>query len=72
MQLLGQYKIRQLTTNNKTGDAVGITLPKNVKEVFSATTYFKVYVSGNAVILESGCKMTRSDIYEHNKQSWFF
>lgn len=34
-----QYAIRQLTYNNATGDAYGITIPKTLKESFSSVSF---------------------------------
>ena len=67
MELLGQYKIRKLTSNNKTGDVIGITLPKQIKTIFSQTSV-SVYLSGNQVILTSGTKMSKEEIYDYNKK----
>jgi hypothetical protein len=67
MELLGQYKVRKLTSNNKTGDVIGITLPKKIKTIFSKTTV-SVYLSGNQIILTSGTKLTKEEIYNHNKK----
>tara|TARA_Y100000310_G_scaffold118526_1_gene117419 strand:+ start:7777 stop:7998 length:222 start_codon:yes stop_codon:yes gene_type:complete len=69
MELLGQYKIRKLTSKNKTGDVVGITLPKDIDKIFErVSTTINVFVSGTVVILESGTKMTKGEIYEFNKK----
>lgn len=46
--------IRKIASS-KTGDVYGMTIPKYIKEKFE-DTYFEVLVSGNSVILESGCK----------------
>ena len=69
MELLGQYKIRKLTSKNKTGDVVGITLPKDIDKIFErVSTTINVFVSGTVVILESGTKMAKGEIYEFNKK----
>ena len=49
-----RYKIRRLTTNNKSGDAYGVTIPVFFAEMFK-NTLFSIYPSGNGLILESGC-----------------
>jgi len=59
------YKIRKTTTNNKTGDNYSLTVPSFVAKKFEECL-FKLCVSGNAIIFESGCKLTVSDI-EINK-----
>jgi len=49
------YKIRKVTTNNKTGDSYAITIPKKMAYVFH-NTYFNIIPSGNNIILESGAR----------------
>lgn len=49
-----QYKIRQLTTHNKSGDAFGITIPANVAKNFM-NCFFTIEVKGSDIILHSGC-----------------
>ena len=39
----------------KTGDVFGITIPKYIKESFN-DTLFNIVMSGNNIVLESGCK----------------
>jgi len=56
-----QYRIRKTTTNNKTGDNFGITIPKYFADKFDGI-YFRVSVSGDSIIFTSGCKLTMSDI----------
>ncbi len=67
MELLNQYTVRRLTTKNKTGDAFGMTLPKDVAILFSEVTV-NVFVSGNAVVLESGAKLSKREIDEYNRK----
>lgn len=43
------------TKSTKSGDVFGITIPKYIKNQFD-NTYFNLLVSGNNIILESGCK----------------
>lgn len=59
------YKIRKTTINNKTGDNYAITIPRVIAQKFEEVL-FKLYVSGNTLIFESGCKLTVNDI-EINK-----
>ena len=47
------YKIRQLTTNNQTGDAFGITVPAKIAIQFS-NIKFQLMISGNSLIYTSG------------------
>lgn len=49
------YKIRKITTNNNTGDAYGITICRDIAMQFQGQDMFQ-YVSGNAIIIESGNK----------------
>ena len=65
-----QYKIKKVVTSNKTGDSYAITIPRIVAQEFEET-FFKLCVSGNSIIFESGCKMTVNDI-EVNKQKKIF
>ena len=46
-------KIRQLTTNNKSGDAFGVTIPSFLKQEFQ-DVHFYIYVQGSNIILASG------------------
>jgi len=48
------FKLRKLTSNNKTGDAYGITLPKKVSNKFKGI-HFQIKSEGDRIILESGC-----------------
>lgn len=47
-------QIRKLTTNNKTGDSFGVTIPSNIAEYFSGIK-FTIEVSQTTIILKSGC-----------------
>jgi len=40
------YKIRQLTSGNKTGEAFGITVPRQIATTFSGSI-LRLVVSGN-------------------------
>ena len=55
-----QYRLRKLTTNNKSGDAYGVTIPKQLTKEFKET-YFYVYRKGPTIILESGAKAQRKN-----------
>ena len=56
-----QYKIRKTTSNNKTGDNYSITIPRIIAHQFEECL-FRLAVSGNSIIFQSGCKMTVNDI----------
>jgi len=60
------YKIRKTTSNNKTGDNYSITIPNFIAKKFEGFL-FKLAVSGNSLIFESGCKMTVND-FKINKK----
>ena len=62
------YRIRKTTTNNKTGDSYAITIPRIVAQQFEEIL-FRLCISGNSIIFESGCKMTVNDIeVDHSKK----
>lgn len=65
-----QYKIRKTTTQNLTGDNYSITIPRVIAQKFEECL-FRLAVSGNSIIFESGCKMTVNDI-EMNKAKKIF
>ena len=48
------YKLRKLTTNNLSGDAYGITIPREISKQFLHVN-FRISKSGNSILLESGC-----------------
>jgi len=48
-------QIRKIGSCATTGDVYGVTIPKYIKEKFSET-FFSVMVSGDNIILASGCK----------------
>jgi len=50
-----QYKIRNLTTCNATGNAYGITVPKWVADRFFGV-YFTVECRDSCIIFRSGCR----------------
>ena len=58
-----QHKIRQLTFGNETGDSFGITIPRIIAEHFSGC-FLRISVSGNMIVMESGCKLKAEDIKE--------
>jgi hypothetical protein len=64
------YKIKKVTSNNKTGDSYAITIPRVVAQKFESC-FFKMCVSGNSIIFESGCKMTVNDIEVDAKKKIF-
>ena len=47
-------KLRKLTSNNRTGDVVGFTVPQQIAEKFSGC-YFKVQMTSNTITFISGC-----------------
>ena len=61
------YKIKKITTNNRTGDSYAINIPRIIAQQFDGY-FFKMVVSGNAIIFESGCKMTVTDILIDNNK----
>jgi len=65
-----QYQIRKTTTNNKSGDSYAITIPRIIALQFEEY-FFRMRVSGNSIIFESGCKLTVNDI-EVNKDKKVF
>jgi len=50
------YKVRQLTTNNSTGNAFGITIPAYIA-IKNINIYFTIKQSGSSILLESGAKI---------------
>ena len=64
-----QHSIRKGTTNNETGDTFVITIPKIIAEQFQ-NVLVRVYVSGNSIILESGCKMSIETINIHKRECY--
>ncbi len=64
-----QHSIRKGTINNKTGDTFVITVPKIIAEQFQSVL-LRVYVSGNSIILESGCKIFAQDINIHKQECY--
>jgi len=56
-----QYRIRKTTVNNKTGDNYSITIPRIIAQKFEEVL-FRMCVSGNSIIFESGCKLTVEDV----------
>lgn len=55
-----QYQVRKTTVGNKTGDNYGITIPRIIAQKFEEV-YFRILVSGNNIVLESGCKVSVFD-----------
>ena len=50
-----QFKIRTIVKRSDRDNVYGLTIPKSVTSQFM-DTYFNLIVSGNNIILESGCK----------------
>ena len=53
-----RYKIKQVTTNNKTGDSYAINIPKVVAEMFG-DIQFNLFIAGSNIIFSSGCKLEK-------------
>ena len=66
-----QYKIRKTTTGNKTGDNYSITIPRIIAKKFE-NCYFKLDMSGNCLLFESGCKITIGDLEVSNPNCKMF
>jgi len=64
-----QHRIRKGTTNNITGDTFVITIPQIIAEQFQ-DILLRIYTSGNAIILESGCKMNIDDVNIHKQNCY--
>jgi len=62
-----QYRIRKTTINNKTGDSYAITIPKFIAQKFEEVL-FRLAVSGNTIVFESGCKITVDDVKVFSKR----
>ena len=65
------YKIRKTTKNNKTGDNYALTIPKYIAKKFEAVV-FKLQISGNSIIFESGCKFSIKEMEEINNKGGMF
>lgn len=48
-------KIRQLTTNNKSGDAFGITIARGLAERFEGVLFRPEVTNEGHILLRSGC-----------------
>ena len=66
--ILGNNKLRFLTTNNKSGDAVGITLPIETLKTYPVGTHFNIIIDKAGIHLLSGCNLNRHEIRKHNRQ----
>ena len=64
------YKIRKTTINNKTGDSYAITIPRCIAQQFE-DVLFRMCISGQSIVFESGCKMTINDIAVDNSKKVF-
>ena len=47
-------KLRKLTSNNRTGDVMGFTVPQQIADKFSGC-FFNVSMTSNTIIFTSGC-----------------
>lgn len=56
-----QHKIRVVVGSKKNPIAYGMTFPKFIVERFEGCM-FRIYTSGNSIVLESGCKLHPQDI----------
>ena len=52
------YKIRNLTPGNQTGDSYGITVPRPIADKFKGVNFF-VSITDNSIIYESGCAIVK-------------
>ena len=66
-----KYKIRKTTVNNSTGDNYSITVPRFIAQKFNEV-YFKLDISGNCLIFESGCKIRIGDVEIQNPHDRLF
>ena len=53
-----RYKIKKVTTNNKTGDSFAITVPKVVADMFVGVE-FNFFIAGNNMVFSSGCRIEK-------------
>ena len=58
-----QHKLRKGTTGNDTGDSHVITIPRFIANQFSGCL-LRLSISGNSIIMESGCKLNIVDVDE--------
>lgn len=49
-----QYKVRKFTSNNRSGDAYGITLPRNIGKKFEGIKFSITLLNDSIVIFKSG------------------
>ena len=60
-----RYKIRKVTSNNKTGDSYGINIPRVVATLFE-NVQFNIFIAGSDIVLSSGCKPLVSKEVDYN------
>ena len=65
-----RYKIRKVTTNNKTGDSFAITVPRSIAILFQ-NVEFNVFIAGSNIILGSGCRLSNKQEKTENCQTDF-
>ena len=65
-----QHSIRKGITNNATGDNFVVTIPKVIANQFQ-NILLRIHISGNSIILESGCKLYLDDINVYNSESYY-
>lgn len=53
-----QYRLRKLTTSNRTGDVFGITIPYEVASRFPDCSFW-VSRSGTSIVLQSGAEVPK-------------
>ena len=69
---IARYKLRFLQKNNKSGDTIGISLPKQLyldgqKLINFIGVKFTCHTSGTAIILQSGAEIQELQDNEFNK-----
>lgn len=60
-----KYKIRQLTTNNATGDSFGITVPAKIAVTFTGVL-FQLQVLEDRIVFVSGA-IKKREVYGQNQ-----
>ena len=53
-----KYKIKKITTNNKTGDSYAINVPQVIAEMF-VDVQFNLFIAENSMVFSSGCKVEK-------------
>ena len=56
-----RYKIRKITSSNKSGDCYGVTVPQIIAKQFDGVNFYLV-VSDTSLIFQSGCLLERKEV----------